>query len=101
MLLKARAEGDARRCAVVATVVSSSALGKMAEIEGFEFHQTATGFKNIGPKGHELKQQVRLRFFAPFLPASSSYLRIARAVLSLTLHSFLSLLLCGPPHVLV
>jgi hypothetical protein len=61
MLLKARAEGDSRRCAVVATVVSSSAVGKMAEMEGFEFHQTATGFKNIGLKGHELKQQVRLR----------------------------------------
>ena len=48
-----------RRCAVVATVVSSVAVGKMAQIEGFEFHQTATGFKNIGSKGLQLKQQAR------------------------------------------
>ena len=58
MLLKARAEGDTRRCAVVATVVSSAAVGRMAEVEGFEFHQTATGFKNIGAMGLQLKQQV-------------------------------------------
>jgi phosphomannomutase len=59
MLLKARAEGDTRGCAVVATVVSSAAVGKMAEIEGFEYHQTATGFKNIGATGIQLKHQVR------------------------------------------
>jgi hypothetical protein len=58
MLLKARAEGDPRRCAVVATVVSSAAVGRMADIEGFEYHQTATGFKNIGAMGLQLKQQA-------------------------------------------
>jgi phosphomannomutase len=68
MLLKARAEGDTRRCAVVATVVSSSAVGKMADIEGFEFHQTATGFKNIGAKGFQLKQQVRAPVFCHACP---------------------------------
>jgi hypothetical protein len=59
MLLKARAEGDTRVCAVVATVVSSAAVGRMAHIEGFEFYQTATGFKNIGGMGLQLKQQVQ------------------------------------------
>ena len=71
MLLKARAEGDTRRCAVVATVVSRSAVGKMADIEGFEFHQTATGFKNIGAKGFQLKQQVRTPVFAALALLSS------------------------------
>ena len=65
MLIKARAEGDARGCAVVATVVSSVAVGKMAQKEGFEFHQTATGFKNIGSKGLELKKQARSPVITP------------------------------------
>jgi hypothetical protein len=69
MLIKARAEGEARGCAVVATVVSSVAVGKMAQIEGFEFHQTATGFKNIGSKGLELKKQVRSLVMMPPTPS--------------------------------
>jgi len=76
MLAKARAEGETRRCAVVATVVSSFAVGKMAQIEGFEFHQTATGFKNIGSKGLQLKQQARSPANpSPLLPRPSVSVR--------------------------
>ena len=104
MLLKARAEGDSRRCAVVATVVSSSAVGNMAEIEGFEFHQTATGFKNIGLKGHELKQLVRLCPLPPS-PSITSKSRSPRIVVDASFALFcdvfynFSVLLCSQPRV--
>ncbi len=51
-------------CVMLASVVSSAFLGRMAAKEGFKFEQTLTGFKWLGNKAIELQaqgKQVRAR----------------------------------------
>jgi hypothetical protein len=53
----------------------------MAEVEGFEFHQTATGFKNIGAMGLQLKQQV---CSDPTVPSGSALTLLLQLPLTLS-----------------
>lgn len=42
------AQTPASQCVMLASAVSSTALGAMAAVEGFKFEQTLTGFKWLG-----------------------------------------------------
>jgi len=49
--------------AMLASTVSSQMLGKMAEVEGFHFEETLTGFKWLGNQALELEKKG---YFTPF-----------------------------------
>lgn len=57
------AHQDLPRTALVSSTVSSQILAVMARREGFNFHETLTGFKWIGNKAIDLKKQG---FLVPF-----------------------------------
>lgn len=48
------------RIAMLASTVSSKMLARMAEVEGFRFDETLTGFKWLGNRALELKQKEGL-----------------------------------------
>lgn len=52
------------RYVMIASLVSSRILAKMAAKEGFDFQQAATGFKNISNLGQELEAQGKKVLFA-------------------------------------
>jgi len=47
----------ASQAAMISTAVSSSMTKAIAEKEGFQFHETLTGFKWIGNKAYDLRQK--------------------------------------------
>jgi len=55
--LKQNPKADRSRCAMISTAVSSKMIRAMALKEGFQYHETLTGFKWIGNKAVELTQQ--------------------------------------------
>ncbi|XP_022221634.2 phosphoglucomutase-2 [Drosophila obscura] len=57
-------DADLSKCAMIASTVSSKFLRSMAKEEGFEFHETLTGFKWMGNKAIELQQAGKTVLFA-------------------------------------
>jgi phosphomannomutase len=55
--VKANPTADRSKCAMVSTAVSSKMIKAMAEKEGFQYHETLTGFKWIGNKAVELSEK--------------------------------------------
>lgn len=55
--IKANPSADRSKCAMISTAVSSKMMKAMAEKEGFQFHETLTGFKWIGNKALDLTNQ--------------------------------------------
>lgn len=49
--------GDVSKVAMCASAVSSKMLAKIAEVEGFRFEQTLTGFKWLGNRSLDLRAQ--------------------------------------------
>eukprot|EP00808_Paulinella_micropora_P028456 g79856.t1 len=54
----------ARDCVMLSTAVSSKLLRAMSEKEGFEFHETLTGFKWMGNVADKLRKQGKRIIFA-------------------------------------
>lgn len=55
--VKANPKADRSKCAMISTAVSSKMIKAMAQKEGFQFHETLTGFKWIGNKAVDLSEQ--------------------------------------------
>ncbi|EDW10483.2 uncharacterized protein Dmoj_GI21115 [Drosophila mojavensis] len=55
---------DASNCVMIASTLSSKILKSMAEVEGFAFHETLSGFKWIGNKVLEEEDEGRNVLFA-------------------------------------
>lgn len=68
---------DYGKCVMIASTVSSKILKAMAEVEGFQFEETLTGFKWIGNKAAELIKAGKIFLFGyeveiGFLPSDIS-----------------------------
>jgi phosphomannomutase len=55
--VKNNPKADRSRCAMISTAVSSKMIKAMAQKEGFQYHETLTGFKWIGNKAVELSEK--------------------------------------------
>lgn len=61
---KANPNADASRVVMLASAVSSTHIGMIAESEGFKFEQTLTGFKWMGNRAEELQRHGHEVIFA-------------------------------------
>jgi len=55
---------DPKDCVFLSSAVSSKMLKKMAEVEGFHYEETLTGFKWLGSRADQLKKEGKHIIFA-------------------------------------